>query len=411
MNNYYILQPTSNDIYHHGVLGQSWGDRNGPPYPLDSGSHSAREKKAGWKKSLNNGVTRQTVKTRKATSESRNKSGTDVQVSTYRTHANTGKDKGLALKTGTYATLNNMHTVNRISQDNVNCALCTYAMDLRQRGYDVGANTKQQWSNANPGTHTSTQTIQSLYKTKDGKTPQAVSLHSGDAFRIYDGFDAKTIRTGVDMLKRNKAIKEEIVSNGGNGSYGHLMMQNMITDENHEGFGKSLGGHDVFYKIENGEVIIYDGQIDKRMPYDEYMTMNSKNGITMYPEEYLRTDNLELSNGPKSKEMTIEENSARYHYSPNEKSITKIKATVQYSPPYVSETKEIIQYTPPYNTKQSLISRTNDAIKNVSKTTKLTVTDKIKNTVDSIIDKFSNLSITNSNQTSSSSMLKFLKRG
>lgn len=49
-----------NEIYknyleHHGILGQKWGRKNGPPYPLSAGSHSAAEKKAGWRKSLDNG--------------------------------------------------------------------------------------------------------------------------------------------------------------------------------------------------------------------------------------------------------------------------------------------------------------------------------------------------------------------
>lgn len=39
-------------LIHHGILGQKWGKRNGPPYPLSSGSHSVSEKKAGWRKSL-----------------------------------------------------------------------------------------------------------------------------------------------------------------------------------------------------------------------------------------------------------------------------------------------------------------------------------------------------------------------
>ena len=42
------------ELYHHGILGMHWGDKNGPPYPLKSKDHSASEKKAGWRKSLDN---------------------------------------------------------------------------------------------------------------------------------------------------------------------------------------------------------------------------------------------------------------------------------------------------------------------------------------------------------------------
>ena len=51
-------------IEHHGIKGQKWGDRNGPPYPLDAGSHSAAQKKAGtsgWTQDAKKEVRRQEV--------------------------------------------------------------------------------------------------------------------------------------------------------------------------------------------------------------------------------------------------------------------------------------------------------------------------------------------------------------
>lgn len=40
------------ELYHHGILGQRWGKKNGPPYPLAAKDHSTSERKAGWRKSI-----------------------------------------------------------------------------------------------------------------------------------------------------------------------------------------------------------------------------------------------------------------------------------------------------------------------------------------------------------------------
>lgn len=49
---YYNTNDYRDYLAHHGILGQKWGKKNGPPYPLGYGDHSASEKRAGWRKSL-----------------------------------------------------------------------------------------------------------------------------------------------------------------------------------------------------------------------------------------------------------------------------------------------------------------------------------------------------------------------
>lgn len=41
----YFLVSYSDSLRHHGIRGQEWGKRNGPPYPLDKADYSAREKR------------------------------------------------------------------------------------------------------------------------------------------------------------------------------------------------------------------------------------------------------------------------------------------------------------------------------------------------------------------------------
>ena len=58
---------------HHGILGQRWGRKNGPPYPLGASDHSASEKKAGWRRSLDRNEKSTSLKEHKAMSSSTKK--------------------------------------------------------------------------------------------------------------------------------------------------------------------------------------------------------------------------------------------------------------------------------------------------------------------------------------------------
>ena len=52
MNKYIIYKNGDGVLEHHGINGQKWGVRNGPPYPLDYDDHSAAEKKANSRAEL-----------------------------------------------------------------------------------------------------------------------------------------------------------------------------------------------------------------------------------------------------------------------------------------------------------------------------------------------------------------------
>ena len=397
----YMISPTSSDMMHYGVdhLHSKTGRGSGR-YAWGSGKNPRAARRMTFGSS--NGVTRQTIKKRNASSGK--SSGVDVQVATFQ--------KNIATSNGTskrdkFTTKDNVKIVNKIAKDGHNCALCTYAMDLRERKIDVRANSKNDWLSKGSGRDTTMESIESWYKKKDG-SPAKFNTDFPSPWNSkrlkYDRIlDPEYLKIGNDRKRRDETIKKMITKEG-NGTYGHLSMDWVITDKKNSNFSKSLGGHDVFYKVENGQVIVYDGQIGKVMTYDEYMTQNSADGVTGYPDGFLRTDNLELSKNSVSEDIAIETNTPdKYNYSPSNKTVTKIKSITQYSPPYTSTNKEIIQYTPPYKTNvaKKAIDNGVKKVKNVSVNTGSAI-NKVWNKVKSAANAISN-------NTSPSALLKKFK--
>lgn len=127
-----------------------------------------------------------------------------------------------------------------------NCSLCTTAMVLRQRGYDVRA----------------------------GKDYRGAGRSREDQAKAYKNgkFIEKSIR---EIMKELKEQPE--------GSYGHIGVTWRLA------YG---GAHSMFYKIENGKPVIYDAQINRIMKEKEIYKYASPGDDLA---GYMRCDNLELN--------------------------------------------------------------------------------------------------------------------
>ena len=157
------VKPT---VTHHGIKGQKWGVRNGPPYPLGSGQKSAAERRASG------GGGRKTASDSKPSKESGVISVlaaeaiaygvatlTTILVAVGSKHVELAKKDALSKKgyhkapesledypqiTDEHNTIQDMNAVNNKASvfstgRNQNCVLCSTAYAMRRQGYDVVA--------------------------------------------------------------------------------------------------------------------------------------------------------------------------------------------------------------------------------------------------------------------------------
>ena len=259
-----------------------------------------------------------------------------------------------------------MKTVNKILKDTDNCSLCTFAMDLRKRGIDVRAGGSLKTDDG-----TNTRQIASWYKGNN-------SFTSNDYFFNNVNSSGTRLSSTYNKSKSDSKFKNDLLK-GGDGSYGHAIFQNVINSEYADKIGlksQFLGGHDVFYQVENGEVYIIDAQSGEKCTYDEYVNSNnsvdSRYSIMMYPTDYLRTDQLEpdiildekgnLSYSPELLKGLNLIDVVKKHQSP----------TSNYSPPTTSIRTKPMSYSPPYKSKSEMDLFKEDAEKVINK-----VSDKL----------------------------------
>ena len=154
-----------NEIYHHGIKGQKWGVRNGPPYPLKESVNKKTYSddyrgtfKQNFKKSFVNSAVgsidpnmikmgvafaapfvmlgvqklRFNIKHDQDIKNNIESNTTNIQKRIKGRHSEEGDMK--AVNPG-FKSMERKYTMN--------CVLCSTAYELRRRGYDVKANTTE----------------------------------------------------------------------------------------------------------------------------------------------------------------------------------------------------------------------------------------------------------------------------
>lgn len=130
-----------------------------------------------------------------------------------------------------------------------NCAYCTLAYDLRQRGYDVEASA-------------------AYYETANDDE-EIETWYEGGKFTQFSSTD-------VDEMEK------EILAHSPEGSYGQFGC-----------FWVLGGGHAMVYEVKNGEVWIRDCQHNEKYKLKEYPLRGYFSSNP--PPDYMRTDNLKLT--------------------------------------------------------------------------------------------------------------------
>lgn len=299
----YIVRKKSLEyISHHGIKGQKWGVRNGPPYPLSEGDHSAAEKKAssssgskGTKKVSTGesgsallaaylamwglmGVWTGTVMGARAMQAAVAKKKNEKVNKRIEANTNVDKKTGLKLKDREYTEKEDMAQVNpgykNFSQDTKNnCQNCTITYEMRRRGYDVTANKREQ------------------------------GFHNDELKNYFPGVKTKTIVSGITIdAKTHEAIMDQVaqkrriksISNA-NFDGAKEAISNMKKEPNSRGnltvqWGVG-GGHSMFYEVNDGVVTVRDCQSNK--------VLNERQAEKMLASTWLmeitRYDNLKIN--------------------------------------------------------------------------------------------------------------------
>ena len=278
-------------IYHHGIKGQKWGVRNGPPYPLDAAT--SEKVKTGAKSEVGHvgGVEdaalaagflmaplvatafRSGFDRLKKNREHRKTAERLRELSNPEPYKNERETEELDPETGLYLKNREMSIDEDLDRVNpsygkddyfsTNCAMCTVTMDMRRRGYDVHAST--------------------AFDKPEGSTdstPVMDSWYEGGSRKHFEYDPQGNYDTHTPKLKEYASAVMKEMKSYGNGARGELLVR-------WNTFFESC--HSVFFTVEKNRPIIYDTQTHKKYTkssdIEEFLAMTNLSAVK-------RLDNL-----------------------------------------------------------------------------------------------------------------------
>lgn len=268
----YSFNLSSDYLAHHGILGQKWGVRNGPPYPLKRSYGGQYELSTTPSKAKAKRAAKTVASTMGWAALSAlglgmiNKAA--YASSLYKEYGNFEKKEGnvekkteLKKQTTKSSTEENLNSVNPYRKKGGginNCQYCVIGMEMRERGYDVRARRR----NSGGGNET-------LLNAFDfGKNDKIQQVH----------VEKNKGESNNEHFKRSYNTMMNMLEKQGDGARGYLGIS-----------WDAVNGHALFYKVENGRAKIYDPQDPKA---------NIDNTLALAKPDYwtiCRLDKLKIS--------------------------------------------------------------------------------------------------------------------
>ena len=317
------MDEMTKDYYlsHHGILGQKWGKQNGPPYPLGASDHSSREKKMGWRKSLDKTNPAKHTKNSSESDTGEKKELTDKQKRAIKI--------GVAAATTALAAYGTYRLVKSGKLDKQIASGRDYVNNLMKRkvgdtefgqqkysdlfGEDTSDLFKRQTANQFVGGIKKLAKSESLEDTLknvnpklgDSKYNNNCTLCSIATFLRQHGLDVKAGSTGGEMQQLGEKVEEcfkgakifegSAVKFGRSRQDAAEMLVKRFGD-NASGVcsvqWKNGGGHAFNWQIKNGIVSFFDGQTnrDDSIVSRYWKSINPNGGLTI-----ARLDNTEIN--------------------------------------------------------------------------------------------------------------------